>query len=110
MLLGTSLTANGPEDRTQDERCLTTGGLFDPNPFYNNNHLIVQSPGYVVILTEMLHEHRVIPLDGWARLGATIGQWLGVSRGRWERQTLVVETTNFNDQRRFRGATRHMRL
>jgi hypothetical protein len=110
MLLGKPLTANSPEDRTVDERCITTGGLIDPNPFYNNNHLIVQSPGYVVILTEMMHEHRVIPLDGRPRLGVNIRQWLGDSRGRWEGQTLVVETTNFNDQRLFRGATRNMRL
>jgi hypothetical protein len=110
MLLGTPLAADSPADRTVDERCITTGGLGDPNPFYNNNHLIVQSPGYVVIVTEMMHEHRVIPLDGRPRLGENIRQWLGEPRGRWEGRTLVVETTNFNDQRLFRGATRNLRL
>jgi len=105
-----TLAANRPEDRTVAERCITTGGLIDPNPFYNNNHLIVQSPGHVVIVTEMMHEHRIIPLDRRPRLGANIRQWLGDSRGRWEGQTLVVETTNFNDQRLFRGATRDMHL
>jgi hypothetical protein len=97
-------------DRTEVERCITTGGLFIPNPFYNNYHQIFQAPGYVVILTEMFSEPRVIPLDRRPRLGAGIRQWIGDSRGWWEGETLVVETTNFNDQRRFRGATSGLRL
>jgi hypothetical protein len=106
---GGQLGADGPEDRAEAERCLTTGGLFIPNPFYNNYHQIVQTEGYVAIVTEMMHEARIIPLDR-PSLGPGIRQWLGDSRGRWEGQTLVVETANFNDQRLFRGATKQMRL
>lgn len=102
--------ANRPEDRTLIERCIAAGGLFQPNPFYQNNHLIVQTPGYVAILTEAMHEHRIIPLDGRSHVGPNIRGWLGDSRGRLEGKTLVVETTNFNDQRRFHGATREMRV
>jgi hypothetical protein len=110
IIAGKPLAANGPEDRTEAERCLTTGGLFVPNPFYNNYHQIVQTEGYVAILTEMMHEVRIIPLDGRPHVGAGIRQWLGDSRGRWEGGTLVVETTNFNDKKLFRGATTHLRL
>jgi hypothetical protein len=110
VMAGILTAADGPEDRAEAERCLTTGGLFIPNPFYNNYHQIVQTQGYVAILTEMMHEARIIPLDKRPHIGPGIGQWLGDSRGRWEGQTLVVETTNFNDRRLFRGATRHLRL
>jgi hypothetical protein len=102
--------ADKPQDRNLVERCLVGGFLVRPNPFYANNHLIVQTPGYVAILTEGMHEHRIIPLDGRRHVGAKIRGWLGDSRGRWQGRTLVVETTNFNDQRRFYGATRQMRL
>jgi hypothetical protein len=108
--LGPPLPANRPEDRALNERCITTDGLLAPNPFYNNVHQIVQSPGYVVILTEMMHEARVIPLDGRPRLGPGVQAYVGDSRGRWEGQTLVVETTNFNDKKLFRGATRQLHL
>jgi hypothetical protein len=104
------LAANGPEDRTQPERCLTTDGLPIPNPFYNNFHHIIQTQGYVAILTEMMHEVRIIRLDRRPHVGAGIRQWLGDSRGWWEGQTLVVETTNFNDKRLLRGSTQHLRL
>lgn len=79
------------------DRCITRGvpaGLFPAG--YNNAHQIVQTPGYVVILSEMIHEARIIPLDGRPHLPSTVGQWNGDSRGRWERNTLVVDTTNFN--------------
>jgi hypothetical protein len=109
-LNGRPVSANSALDRTLDERCITTGGLFIPNPFYNNYHQIVQAPGYVVILTEMMHEARVIPLDRRPPLGAGIRQWLGDSRGWWEGQTLVVETTNFNERQRFRGASKDLRF
>jgi hypothetical protein len=108
--MSTHLGADRPEDRTLAERCITTDGLLVPNPFYNNYFQIVQAPGYVVILTEMMHEARIIPLDGRPRLGHAVRTWHGDSRGRWEGQTLVVETANFNDKRLFRGATAQMRL
>jgi len=110
--IGTSrlAAANRPEDRTHAERCITTDGLLVPNPFYNNYFQIVQAPGYVVIVTEMMHEARIVPLDGRAPLGAGVRTWTGDSRGRWEGQTLVVETANFNDRRLFRGATEQLRL
>ena len=62
---------------------------------YNNNIQVFQAPGYVVIVAEMVHDVRVVPLDGRPHLPPTIRQWLGDSRGRWEGNTLVVETTNF---------------
>jgi hypothetical protein len=80
-------------------RCITRGlpeGMF-PNP-YNNGIQIVQTPGYVVINMEMIHEARIVPLAKVAPLDGEIRQWLGSSRGHWEGNTLVVETTNFNGQ------------
>jgi hypothetical protein len=108
--LGMPLPANRAEDRAQPERCLTTDGLLAPNPFYNNYHQIFQAPGYVAILTEMMHEARVIPLDRRPHAGSGVRMWLGDSRGHWEGNTLVVETTNFNDRKLFRGATGQMKL
>jgi hypothetical protein len=80
-------------------RCITRGvpgGMFPAG--YNNGYEIVQIPGYVVIVYEMIHETRIIPLDGRPHVGANIRMWNGDSRGRWEGNTLVVETTNFNDK------------
>jgi hypothetical protein len=108
--IGTPLLANVPADRTLAERCITTDGLLVPNPFYNNYFQIVQAPGHVAILTEMMHEVRVIPLDGRPPVGASVRMWSGDSRGWWEGQTLVVETRNFNDQKRFRGASTQLHL
>jgi hypothetical protein len=81
------------------DRCITRGvpGAFFPAG-YNNAHQIVQVPGYVVIFSEMIHETRIIPLDGSPHLPATVRQWNGDSRGHWDRNTLVVDTTNFNGQ------------
>ena len=109
-LRGRTNGADKPEDRAEAERCLTTGGIFVPNPFYNNYHQIVQAPGHVVIVTEMMHEHRIIPLDRRPPVNAKIRQWLGDSRGWWEGKTLVVETTNFFDRRRFYGSTAALRF
>lgn len=80
-------------------RCITRGlpnGMF-PNP-YNNGIQILQTPGYVVINMEMIHEARIVPLGKVAPLDSDIKQWLGSSRGHWEGNALVVETTNFNGQ------------
>jgi hypothetical protein len=85
------------------ERCITRSlpGAMMPG-FYNHNYQILQSPGYVVIAVEMIHDVRVIPTDGRPHLGAAINQWLGDSRGRWEGNTLVVETTNLRPARELR--------
>jgi hypothetical protein len=90
--------ADGPESRSLFERCITRGlpGAMMGN-FYNHNYHILQTPGYVVIAVEMIHDVRIIPLDGRPHLGPQIRQWLGDSRGRWEGNTLIVETTNFNN-------------
>jgi hypothetical protein len=97
--------ADGPEDRLLTERCILFGAAGPPmlpEP-YNNNYQIVQSPGYVTILAEMNHDTRIIPLDPRPHLGASMPQWKGNSRGRWEGDTLVVETLDFkfNGQSRF---------
>ena len=63
---------------------------------YNNNMQLFQTPDYVAILNEQIHDTRLIPLDGRPHVGPLNGQWMGDSRGRWEGDTLVVETTNFN--------------
>jgi hypothetical protein len=79
------------------DRCITRGMPASMFPFmYNSGVDIMQAPGYVVIRFELIHEARVIPLDGRPRPGAAIRSWLGEPRGRWEGRTLVVETTNFN--------------
>ncbi len=71
---------------------------------------LFQTPDHVVLLTEMVHTVRVVPLDGRAPLKESIRQWSGDSRGHWEGDTLVVETSNFNDERRWRGSTTNMQL
>jgi hypothetical protein len=79
------------------DRCMTRGMPASMFPFmYNSGVEILQAPGYVVIRFELIHETRVIPLDGRPRPAAAIRFWLGEPRGRWEGRTLVVETTNFN--------------
>jgi hypothetical protein len=88
------LPANRPDDRGLVERCILFGGLFEPNPFYNNYHYLLQTPEYVVIVMEEGHDPRLIPLDGRRHIGSHIRQWRGDSRGPWEGQTLVVATTN----------------
>jgi hypothetical protein len=103
--IGKPILANVPEDRTEAERCITTDGLLVPNFFYNNYFEIVQAPGYVAIVTEMMHETRVIPLDRSPHVGEGVRMWSGDSRGWWDGETLIVETRNFNDKKRFRGAS-----
>ncbi len=80
---------------------------------YNQNMQLFQTPDHVVVLNEMVHNARVIALDGSPRLGDRIPQWSGDSRGYWEGDTLVIETSGFNDpsyQRRWRGASQNMKL
>ena len=94
----------GPEDRGLAERCLlgfNTGPPIvpvAPRGRYNQNVQLFQTPDHVVVFTEMVHEARIVPLDGRAPLPDGIRQWMGSSRGRWEGETLVVETTNFSDK------------
>jgi hypothetical protein len=90
--------ADSWEDRPLQERCLLYHGVPPMPTGYNNNYHIVQTPDYVAILHEMIHEVRLIPLDGRAHVGSAIRQWLGDSRGHWEGTTLVVETTNYSDK------------
>jgi hypothetical protein len=81
------------------DRCITRGLPVSMLPRnYNNGIQITQSPGYVVISLEMVHESRVIPTDGRAPLDPAVKQWLGESRGHWEGNTLVIETANFNGE------------
>jgi hypothetical protein len=96
---------NSWEDRGLSERCLLTGGVFVPNPFYLNNHQIFQTPDHVVIMSEVMNEVRIIPLDGRDPLDARIKLWAGASRGRFDGETLIVEITNFNDQGGIGGST-----
>lgn len=77
---------------------------------YNNNYQIVQAPGYVMILVEMLHGPRIIPLDARAQLPPSVRQLGGSSRGRWDGDTLVIETTNFTSTTAFQGSSENMRL
>ena len=77
---------------------------------YNNNYQIVQTPGYVVILSEMIHDARIIPLDAHPHLPKNVRQWLGDSRGRWEGNTLVVDTTNFTGKTNFRGSGENLHV
>ncbi len=92
---------NTYEDADTGERCLTDGLPFVPLQGYNMNYHILQSPGWVAILTEMFHDVRLIPVDGRDHVPPHVGQTLGDSRGRWEGDTLVVETTSFSDKSDF---------
>jgi hypothetical protein len=88
---------NSAADLDYYDRCLSRGVLGSISPVvYNNGTEIVQAPGYVVIRYEMIHDFRVIPLDGRPGLSPAIRQYMGEARGHWEGDTLVVETANFN--------------
>jgi hypothetical protein len=88
------------------DRCISRSmpGAMMPG-FYNHNYHIMQTPTHVAIVVEMIHDARIIPLDGRPHLGAGLSQWLGDSRGHFEGDTLVVETTNFTDKIFERGTT-----
>jgi hypothetical protein len=102
----------GPQDFTLPVRCLlwpTAGPPMIPGP-YNNNYQIMQTRDYVVIDVEMIHDVRIIPLDGRPHLPSSVRLWMGDSVGHWEGDSLVVDTTNFTDQTHFRGADRNLHL
>jgi len=85
------------EDLTSWDRCITLGAVGSMLPFFYNNGIeIIQAPGSVVIRNEMVHEARIVAMDGRPHVGSGIRTWIGDSRGHWEAGTLVVETTNFN--------------
>ena len=102
----------GPEDRRVGARCIVgfnSGPPMSPSA-YNNNVQLFQTPDHVAILNEMVHDARIIPLDGRPHLPAGIRQWMGVSRGRWEGDTLVVETNNLTGHTMFKGSGKNMRV
>jgi hypothetical protein len=103
---------DGPEDRSLAERCIIWPTLGPPMlpSFYNNNYQIVQGPGYVTILSEMIHDVRIIPTDGRPHLPSSIRLWAGDSRGHWEGKTLVVDTTNFTSKTAWRNSSENLHL
>jgi hypothetical protein len=97
--------ADSWEDRSLYDRCITRGLPGSMMPvIYGNSYQIVQAPGYVAIRYEMVHETRVIPLDGRSHVGKRIRLDMGDGRGHWEGDTLVVETTNFAKRSAYRNA------
>jgi hypothetical protein len=103
-----------PELRGLAERCLLSFGSnagppMLPNYFYNNNYQIVQTKDHVLVMTEMVHDVRIIRIGG-EHAPPSVRQWLGDSIGRWEGDTLVVETTNFHPLQVYRGASEHLKL
>jgi hypothetical protein len=101
---------DGPEDRALNERCLSWAIAGPPMlpGVYNNNVQIVQTPVYIAIVNEMIHDARIVPMDG--RVHGTTPRWMGDSRGRWEGETLVVDTVSFTDKTAFRGSGEHLHL
>jgi hypothetical protein len=104
---------NSVKDRPLAERCLLGFGSTSGPPMlpvlYNNNYQIVQTPNHVMILVEMVHDARIIRLNG-SHPGPSVRFWLGDSIGRWEGDTLVVDTTNFSGQVRFRGSSENLHV
>ncbi len=103
---------DGPESRSLSERCILMPGEGPPMlpEAYNSNIQFQQGPGYVAVLQEEIHDARIIPLDGRPHLGPNIRQLMGDSRGRWEGNTLVVDTTNFTDKTNFRGSSENLHV
>src|SRR5207342_3222813 len=107
----------GPFDAAQNQplsvRCIIMDRIGPPMlaGAYNNNYQIVQAPDYVLILVEMIHDVRIIPLDNRAAaLPENMRQWMGDSRGHWEGDTVVIETTNLNGKNPFRGSSENLRV
>src|SRR5476649_682561 len=94
-------SADGPEDRALNERCLNWSVAGPPMlpGVYSNNVQIIQTRDYVAIVSEMIHDARIVPMDG--RAHATVPRWMGDSRGRWEDRTLVVDSVRFTDKTAF---------
>ena len=112
---GAASEKRGPADSFSDrnlwERCITRGlpnGMLPAG--YNNNIQVLQTPDHVVILNEMIHDARVVPLDTSKVVADSVRQWRGHSRGHWEDDTLVLETTHFSPNADFRGAAENLRL
>ncbi len=103
---------DGPENRSLAERCIVVSNAGPPMlpANYNANYQIVQAPGTVALMSEQIHDVRIIPTDGRPHVPRDVRQLSGDPRGHWEGNTLVVETTNFTDRTRFRGAGEHMHL
>ena len=103
-----------PELRPLGERCLLAFGSSSGPPMlpvlYNNHDQIVQTPAYVMILVEMVHDARIIPLDGRPHPPPHIRKWMGDSVGHWEGDTLVVDTTNFTSRQSFRGSSENLHV
>jgi hypothetical protein len=105
---------DNPEQRPLSERCLlgfgsTSGPPALPDYFYNDMHQIVQTPDTVMILTEMIHDARVIRMNG-QHLPQNIRRWMGDSVGSWDGDTLVIDTTNFTNKTRFHGSTENLHV
>ena len=105
---------DNPENRPLADRCLlgfssTAGPPSLPNGFYNNTKQIVQTPGYVMILNEMVHDARIVRIGG-KHAPSNIRSWMGDSIGWWEGDTLVVETTNFTNKTRYQGTTENLKV
>jgi hypothetical protein len=106
-------TTDAVQNMPVGTRCLIMAGSGPPmmNAGYNSNYQIVQGQGYVMILVEMIHDARIIPIDGrQAALPGNMRQWMGDSRGHWDGDTLVIETTNLNGKNPFRGSSDRMKV
>ena len=103
---------DGPENRPLGERCILWPNEGPPMlpAGYNSNLQIVQGPGYVAVMQEMIHDVRIIPTDGRAHGPSNIRQYMGDSRGHWEGNTLVVDTTNFTGATAFRGSGENLHV
>jgi len=103
---------DGPENRPLSERCIIQGHEGPPMipAGYNANLQIQQGPGYVAIMHEMVHDTRIISTDGRPHLAKNVRQFMGDSRGHWEGNTLVVDTTNFTDRTAFRGSSENLHV
>jgi len=103
--------ADSYEDRSLYDQCITRGVPGSMMPaIYGNSYQIVQGPGYVAIRYEMIHETRLVPLDARPHVNDNIHTYMGDARGRWDGNTLVVETTNFDSRSAYRGAGERLRL